>query len=86
MPIRIIKKKTNRNRQNFSILESEYLLKHDPCGMPTHNYYPFDASKPIPFWIAFACEALLTCNICILFSMVTAIILGITAITVNVFF
>ncbi|KAH1027688.1 hypothetical protein HUJ05_001149 [Dendroctonus ponderosae] len=56
--------------------QSEYLLKHDPCGMPTHNYYPFDASKPIPFWIAFACEALLTCNICILFSMVTAIILG----------
>nr|WJJ63311.1 odorant receptor 11 [Pachyrhinus yasumatsui] len=36
---------------------AEYYKKHDPCGMPTHNWYPFDASNPAFYWIAYFIEA-----------------------------
>nr|QXE93248.1 odorant receptor 22 [Eucryptorrhynchus brandti] len=55
---------------------SLFYLRHDPCGMPTHNFYPFDASQSNVFWIVFFVEAIYVCHICFVFSIVTATILG----------
>ncbi|KAF7274160.1 hypothetical protein GWI33_013166 [Rhynchophorus ferrugineus] len=55
---------------------SEFYLQHDPCGMPTQNFYPFDASKPYIFWIVYIIESNYCFHICYAFSLATSIVTG----------
>ncbi|XP_050296042.1 odorant receptor 67c-like [Anthonomus grandis grandis] len=56
--------------------DSEFYLMHDPCGMPTHNFYPFDANRPEIFWLVYLIEGVYVCHICFVFSLVTVTIIG----------
>nr|WJJ63319.1 odorant receptor 19 [Pachyrhinus yasumatsui] len=55
---------------------SEFYLKHDPCGMVTQHFYPFDASKPHVFWLLFVIETFYCYYICCEFSLGTATVVG----------
>ncbi|XP_030752528.1 uncharacterized protein LOC115879710 [Sitophilus oryzae] len=55
---------------------TDFHLKHNPCGMPTQNFYPFDASKPHIFWIVYMMEANYCVHICYAFSLATAMVTG----------
>ncbi|XP_066141195.1 putative odorant receptor 92a [Euwallacea fornicatus] len=55
---------------------SDYYVKHDPCGMPVRNWYPFDTSQPKTFWFIYVFEVILGYHVCIFFSLATIIIIG----------
>nr|QXE93217.1 odorant receptor 37 [Eucryptorrhynchus scrobiculatus] len=55
---------------------SEFYVKHDPCGLTTHNFYPFDASKGTYFWMVFTTETMYCFHMCYFFSLATAIVVG----------
>ncbi|KAH1027513.1 hypothetical protein HUJ05_001006 [Dendroctonus ponderosae] len=55
---------------------SDFYIKHDPCGMPTQNLYPFEASEGIVFWVLYIIEAIFCYHTCCFFSLATVIVIG----------
>ncbi|KAL1505925.1 hypothetical protein ABEB36_005373 [Hypothenemus hampei] len=56
--------------------KSEFYIRHDPCGMPTQNMYPLDASKGKTFLLFFTIEAIYCYHTCLFFSLATVIFIG----------
>ncbi|XP_066259128.1 odorant receptor 82a-like [Euwallacea similis] len=55
---------------------SDYYVKHDPCGMPVRNWYPFDARQPRIFWSIYVIEIMLGYHVSVFFSLATIFIIG----------
>uniref|UniRef100_A0AAR5QF97 Odorant receptor n=1 Tax=Dendroctonus ponderosae TaxID=77166 RepID=A0AAR5QF97_DENPD len=55
---------------------SVFYIKYDPCGMPTQNLYPFEASEGTVFWVLYIIEAIFCYHTCCFFSLATVTVIG----------
>ncbi|XP_066259119.1 odorant receptor 65a-like [Euwallacea similis] len=54
---------------------SDYYVKHDPCGMPVRNWYPFDTTHPGRFLFLYFIEIVIGYHVSVFFSLATIIII-----------
>ncbi|XP_066259120.1 odorant receptor 67c-like [Euwallacea similis] len=54
---------------------SDYYVKHDPCGMPVRNWYPFDTTHPGRFLFLYFIEIILGYHVSVFFSLAIIIII-----------
>ncbi|XP_076253461.1 odorant receptor 4-like isoform X2 [Rhynchophorus ferrugineus] len=55
---------------------SDFYRKHDPCGMPVRNLYPFDATDPLVFAVVYAVEAFTCFLVCFGILGITMTLIG----------